>query len=218
MDEPTASTTPTRGPQPQKRAAILRAARAVFGRDGYARAGVDAIAGEAGVSTRTLYKHFGGKQQLFAVVLEESAGEVADGFAAHVERGMREATDGEAQLVVLGRAMLQHRADHPEHFAMVRQINVEAPHFPDAVIEAWQDAGPRRVRAMLAAELERLAGEGLLVLPDRDRGVRQFVALVTADVGTRSYEGGSALSDAEATEMVEHGVRTFLYGYTPREG
>ncbi|MFD0331899.1 TetR/AcrR family transcriptional regulator [Streptacidiphilus monticola] len=59
---------------PEKRAAITRAALTVFGRDGYSRAGMDALAKEAGVSTRTVYNHFpGGKEQLFATVIHDSA-------------------------------------------------------------------------------------------------------------------------------------------------
>ena len=67
-------------PASVKRGAIERAARAVFGRLGYARASIDQIAAEAGVSTRTLYNHFGDKLGLFSQVLVDGAAEVADTF------------------------------------------------------------------------------------------------------------------------------------------
>ncbi|WP_320669827.1 TetR/AcrR family transcriptional regulator [Patulibacter defluvii] len=217
MASPSSTSSPRRGPQPQKREAIARAARRVFGRDGYARAGIDAIAAEAAVSTRTIYKHFGGKQALFAAVLEESAGEVAEGFDAFVADGLREAGDDvERTLTVLGRAMVRQRTAFPEHFAMIRQINAEAPHFPPAVIEAWQQAGPLRVQRRITVELERLAAAGRLRLDDPERATRHLVALVTADLGVRSYAGGPPL-DARATEaMVVSGVRAFLDGYRSR--
>ena len=76
------------GPRPHrsvKREAIERAARAVFGRLGYARAPIDQIAAEAGVSTRTLYNHFGDKLGLFSHVLVHGAAEVADAFEQRLE-------------------------------------------------------------------------------------------------------------------------------------
>lgn len=45
--------------------AILKAADKLFSRDGFAATGVAALADEAGVTKRTLYKHFGSKDGLF---------------------------------------------------------------------------------------------------------------------------------------------------------
>jgi AcrR family transcriptional regulator len=49
-----------------KRNAILKAADTLFSRQGYGLTGVDALALEAGVTKRTLYKQFGSKEALFA--------------------------------------------------------------------------------------------------------------------------------------------------------
>ena len=49
---------------------ILKAADRLFARDGYAATGVAALANEAGVTKRTLYKHFGSKDGLFLAWLE----------------------------------------------------------------------------------------------------------------------------------------------------
>lgn len=56
----------------------MAGALTVFARDGYMRASVDAIAAEAGVSTRTIYNHFQDKAQLFQTVIQESATRVAE--------------------------------------------------------------------------------------------------------------------------------------------
>jgi AcrR family transcriptional regulator len=207
------SAPPRRGLQPAKREAIVRAARVVFGRDGYARAGIDAIAADAGVSTRTIYKHFAGKEQLFASVLEESATEVADAFEQTVATRLRAVgDDAEAALNVLGHAMLAQRTEHAAHFAMTRQINAEAPYFPDAVIDAWQEAGPRRVQRRIEAELRWLADVGRLRVADPERATRHLIALVSADQSTRPYVGSPPTGE-ELTAMVAHGVRAFLHGY-----
>lgn len=55
----------------ERRRRILEAARACFGRSGYAGATVEAIAAEAGVSNGLLYQFFRNKDHLLEVVLEE---------------------------------------------------------------------------------------------------------------------------------------------------
>ena len=49
---------------------IIDAAYELFYKDGFARAGVDAIAERAGVTKRTLYQHFDSKDALVAAVLD----------------------------------------------------------------------------------------------------------------------------------------------------
>ena len=56
----------------RKRDEIQRAALALFSRDGYERTSVDAIAAEAGVSKRTVYNHFGDKENLFLAVVQRT--------------------------------------------------------------------------------------------------------------------------------------------------
>ncbi|GAA3390268.1 TetR/AcrR family transcriptional regulator [Cryptosporangium minutisporangium] len=213
MSSPT--TAPLGRLQPQKRAAIVRGARLVFGRDGYARASVDAIATEACVSTRTLYKHFRGKEQLFASVLEASATEVADAFVEQVAAvpfaGSADAVP--AELTGIAHALVRHTVDHPEHFAMVRQIVTESTHFPAPVLAAWQEAGPLRVEAAVAGRLQRLADQGLLAAPSIRRAVLHFVALATAEANPRGLRPAGHLSADETEIAVAAAVEAFLNGY-----
>ncbi|MEB0140029.1 MULTISPECIES: TetR/AcrR family transcriptional regulator [unclassified Undibacterium] len=53
----------------RKRAAILQAAIAEFRRNGFAATSMDQIAATAGVSKRTVYNHFPGKEDLFEAIL-----------------------------------------------------------------------------------------------------------------------------------------------------
>ncbi|WP_229680365.1 TetR/AcrR family transcriptional regulator [Saccharopolyspora thermophila] len=71
--------------RPDKRAAIERAARKAFGRDGYTRTSVDAIATEAQVSKRAIYNHFTDKEQLFLAVALDGAAEVTEATARLME-------------------------------------------------------------------------------------------------------------------------------------
>ena len=202
------------GARADKGRAITAAARAVFGRDGYARTSIDAIAAEAGVSTRTIYNHFEGKQQLFSAVLLASATRVAEGFIADVERRLTAANPGgdrRGDLLALGRSLAALRGDFPEHFGMVRQIEAEAPHFPPETIAAWQQAGPLRVLREIARRLEQLADGGLLRVGDPSVAAVHFAALVTADLTT--YYGAPAPDDLGGVDAVAAGVEAFLHGY-----
>lgn len=56
------------------REAILRAARARFGEEGYDRATVRAIAADAGVDPSMVMRYFGSKRELFALAVEFDLG------------------------------------------------------------------------------------------------------------------------------------------------
>src|SRR6266571_9257508 len=65
----------------RKHDAIAAAALVLFARDGYERTSVDAIAAEAGVSKRTVYSHYGDKENLFLLVLRETHDTMRDRVA-----------------------------------------------------------------------------------------------------------------------------------------
>ena len=206
------SSTPA-GPRPEKRAAILDAARRTFGRLGYARTSIDAIAAAADVSTRTIYKHFTNKEQLFATVLESSAAEVADAFVARARAGVAQASTPEECVLALGRAIASQHLAHPEHFAMVRQISHERDHFPEGVLTAWREAGPDRVEHELRAQLRALREQGAIAFEDERRAATHLIALALAELNQRRLDGPARLAAAEADASVVAGVRVFLRGY-----
>jgi AcrR family transcriptional regulator len=196
-------------PRPAKRRAIIDAARAVFGRLGYVRAGTDAIAAEANVSTRTLYNHFPTKLDLFTTVLVEGGTTIADAFA---ERMAALPPDRDAESTVLGiaRALAAHRLDFPQHFATARHAEVESEHLPTDTIDAWQAAGPEQVRAAVAARLAQLGARGLLDIADPAQAADQLILLVAGAVALQHHPG------TDIKGIVATGVHTFLYGHLPR--
>jgi AcrR family transcriptional regulator len=198
-----------RGGLPDKRRAVLAGGLTVFARDGYTRASMDGIAAEARVSTRTIYNHFQDKAALFEAVIQDSAARVAEAQTALIDRYLRKVTDLEADLIEFGRAWLAPMPDFAEHSALVRQVNVEAGHIPQPAIEAWQEAGPRRVIRELADRLARLADEGLLHIDDPNRAAHHFAVLIS--VPNPSFPG--RLREDDTAEMVASGVHAFLNGY-----
>jgi len=206
------TTSPSRaGGRPDKRSDVTRAARAVFGRLGYAQASMDVIAAEAAVSTRTIYQHFKTKDELFATVLEDSAREVADHFAATVDRTMSGA-DLREDLIALGAAFVAQTTDQPEHFAMVRQIRADALQLPSEVIDRWHLAGPLRVQTEVADRLRALADLGQLRLDSSELAALHFIALVTAPTTIRPY-AAAAPEPRETVAAVTASVTAFLTGY-----
>lgn len=206
-----AASTRPRGGLADKRRAILTGALAVFARDGYTRASIDAISAEAGVSTRTIYNHFQDKAQLFETVIQESTTQVAEAQITIIDRYLRKVTDLEDDLIEFGLALATPMTDYAEHFALVRQIDADAGHIPQDVLDAWQEAGPRRVLRELARCMRRLAEQGLLRIDDPDRAAVHFMLLVQGAIPF--HHGISATREAEITEIVTAGVRAFLHGY-----
>ncbi|MEI8406933.1 MULTISPECIES: TetR/AcrR family transcriptional regulator [unclassified Kribbella] len=197
-------------PRPGKRQEVLAGALTVFARDGYARASIDVIAAEAGVSTRTLYNHFGDKAGLFRAVIQESATKVAAAQLAIIEAHLTEITDLEADLVAFGIAWRTPMPDYAEHSALVRQVNAEAGHIPQDAIDAWQEVGPIAVRRALADRLAAFAADGLLRIDDPMRAALHFSLLISG--ANPSYRGGSMTPD-EITDAITTGVHAFLHGY-----
>ncbi|WP_327067744.1 TetR/AcrR family transcriptional regulator [Kitasatospora sp. NBC_01250] len=204
----------------EKRNAIARASRAVFGREGYARASVDALAAAAGISTRTLYNHFpGGKAELFRAVVTWSSGEVRDAQLARIRALLdpgrpprRE--DLERDLVALARAFVDLMADYPDHFALVRHIHAEADHVPAELLEAWRDAGPAPVGRALAEAMAGLADAALVdVHGDPALTATHFTALVTLSIVQLSHYGVRPLPAEQAEQLITGGVAAFLRAY-----
>ncbi|KAA0023463.1 TetR/AcrR family transcriptional regulator [Antrihabitans cavernicola] len=193
-----------------KRRSMLDGGLAVFARDGYSRASIDTIAGESGVSTRTIYNHFEDKAGLFRAVILESANQAAEHQMAIIDRHLRKVVDLEADLVEFGRAWATPDPDAAVHFALVRQINADSGHLPKDAIDGWQETGPMRVRRYLADRIAELIERGLLSGDDPFRMALHLSLLVT--VRNPSFHGAEHTA-AETEAMVRAGVHAFLHGY-----
>jgi len=98
--------------QPDTRARILKAAKEIFFRDGFADTNLDEVASRAEVGKGTLYRHFESKGELYVAVL-------AVGGAAF-EDAMREAAEAGAssieRLRSIGRFYRRYWTERPEYF------------------------------------------------------------------------------------------------------
>ena len=196
---------------PDKHRAIMEAAVRVFTREGYARASVDAIAAEAGVSKRTIYNHFADKERLFLTVVRATLGSVASDFAEALDETVGDSDDLERDLVALARRWVRLFL-RPDAAALRRLVIAEGAHHPQ-IVAAWAEAGPLRANQGLAGALRRLSERGLLDVEDPARAAEQLSLLVTNPAYNRSMLGTVALSDAEVDDIVVPNVRMFLRAY-----
>jgi len=202
-------------PRPDKQRSLLDGALAVFARDGYTRASIDAIAAQAQVSTRTIYNHYDDKAALFRAVIVDSAGRTAEREIDIVQRLLGKVVDLEEDLVEFGKTWAPPNPEMAPHFALVRQIAADAGHLPAEALQAWQEAGPLRVRAEIATHLRHLADQGLLAIDDEMLAAHQLVQLTagTAQPSPVSTANQNAIDARELDRIVRSGVRVFLAGH-----
>ncbi|WP_367322385.1 TetR/AcrR family transcriptional regulator [Streptomyces sp. HUAS ZL42] len=199
----------------EERRDIVRAARAVFAREGWTHAGVADIALECGLDQATITHYFQDKERLLLTVLLEGAASVAAALTVIAENHLAEINDLEQDLVALGHAWLTPLAAFPEHFAIVRHLGAEIATWPAGVVEMWRTAGPRQATRELARRLERVADRGLLAFDDSDHAAERFIQLVAGGVVQRSFHGALPLADFETDALVTAGVADFIRLYRP---
>jgi AcrR family transcriptional regulator len=135
----------------ERRAAILESALAVFADRGYHASSIDDIAREGGVSKALIYEHFSSKQQLYAELLEQHAGELFERLAAAMDQAANTAAARLATgLDAFYRFVEEHRvawrmlfreANDPEMVAVLERIVAQVTSVVAALIA--QDPGSR---------------------------------------------------------------------------
>lgn len=193
-----------------KQRALLDGAVRLFARDGYARASIDALAAEAGVSSRTIYNHYGDKAKLFRAVILDSSDRVAERQIAVADALLGRIVDLEPDLVEFGIKWATPEPGFAPHFRLVRHIEADLDNIDPETVEAWQQRGPLRVRRALAAHLGRLTEAGFLSIEDSSMAAVHLVHLTASSVA--AVPGG----DREA--IVRAGIKVFLSAYGGRHG
>ncbi|WP_231618526.1 TetR/AcrR family transcriptional regulator [Nonomuraea sp. SBT364] len=194
-----------------KRQAILDAAFAVFARAGYAQAGVDVIAAEAGVAKATVYSHFGDKETLLREAVAASADQaLADNLTA-VDRLTDRGHDLRATLEGVGLRLLQCYCDD-RSWALRRLLSAELNQFPD-LLDIIHTRAADRIAEALADRLARLTVAGRLRTPDPLLAAEQFFALLTGPMDRRARLGTRHVPIAELRDLSRAAVHTFLRAF-----
>ena len=187
----------------RRREHILDAAIQVFMEEGYAGASIDRIVQLAGGSKATLYRHFNGKAELFAAIMETLVAQMI----APIERpAVGGGTGLAATLSSFARTYLDVLLE-PHSLALYRMIMAEAARFPD-LGQGFFQRGPGRVAAQLADYL-RQAGRDSASVPV-ELQAREFLSLARADLHLRALLGVGIADAATRAAVVARAVEVFL--------
>lgn len=205
---------PPAGPRAEaKRQAIVKAARALFLREGF-DASVDAIAAEAGVSKVTVYNHFGSKEALFVGVVKDSLDAPLDDTLAAAIEGLGDSDDLREAMVAAARAWVAEVRANPDVLALRNVVARELHRFPE-LAAAWHRRGTEHHHPAMARALRHLADERRLEIGDLDVAILQLYSLlVYPHLVFSAY--GAEVDDDLTDRLITGGVDMFLRHYGAR--
>jgi AcrR family transcriptional regulator len=193
----------------RKRAAIVDAARQAFLEGGYAQTSMDRIAAAAGVSIKTVYRHFENKDDLFSAVMQAACSR--EGVEGPDGEGQEQAPSPERPwfskppriaLAMAGVEYLQH-ALSKEQLALYRVVTRDAHRFPELGRRYREQAVERR-NALFARYLDRWAASERWKVSDGRSAANTFAGLLRADLFEDALHG---LHDFDESEISAHARR-----------
>jgi AcrR family transcriptional regulator len=195
----------------RKRRAILAAATTLFLDKGYDGTSVDEIAALAEVSKRTVYQHFGNKEQLFTEIILATTTQV-DEVVQLVAATLDVSVDLDKDLRDLARQFLITLMQ-PELLQLRRLVISDAHRFP-GLGRTWYEQGFERVLATLATSFQRLADQGRLHFDDALLAANHFVGmLLWIPVNRAMFTGKHTMKKSELRRYADAAAVTFLAAY-----
>lgn len=196
----------------RKRNSILASARALFAREGFAYAGMEQVARDAGVSTATLYAHFPGKADLFTVVVKDALAEIAN----HVRRSAKAEGDARTRLAAFSRAYADFYCTAPAR-ATFRMVVSERRRFPHLADEVRAHARTQ-LAGTLVDILQSLEADGAIRVESPAWAAGQLQGMIEHPTLLLGLLGGDDAMPARPLDsIVDEAVETFLARYGVRE-
>jgi AcrR family transcriptional regulator len=129
----------------ERRSQLISVGRGVFAERGFDGASVEEIAERAGVSKPIVYEHFGGKEGLYAVVVDRELEQVTSSVSEAIAHGSARDRLGAATL-----AFLKYVKEHPDGFAVLSRDTPANIGMASLLAEVGE-----RVGKIFAAEFKR---------------------------------------------------------------
>ena len=171
-----AETDPKAEVMARSRARLVKAAREAFLSSGYGESSVNRIAREAGVSIKTLYRHFGSKDELFGAVVAGLCVYPAD---PSIDMPWSEQPP-EVAFVTMGLEYLD-LVLAPDELALYRVIIRDNARFPQ-LSERYRTEVLRPREKVLVAYLHRWAPRRDWSIREPNRAASTFFALLQRDL------------------------------------
>ncbi len=194
----------------RKRVAIVDAALEAFLASGYAEASVNHIAAAAGVSIKTLYRHFESKDDLFSAVMQAACAETAssqDASEGESRPAWYSAPPAEA-FPQAGEEYLRHVLS-ADQLALYRLVARDAHRFPEVGRRYLQETAGGR-DATFAGYLDLWADSQGWVVRDKRTAAQVFAGLLKASLFDQALMGLHEPSDAEIVSQAHDASRYML--------
>lgn len=189
--------------------AILGAAERLFLSRGYTTTTVEQLAAEADVAVGSVYGHFGGKEGVYAALIERAL----ELDRRYSDEGWETGTTPVERLEGIGDGYLRFAREHPGHYRLFRFPP------PDRPSGGPVDAAAARVTEHVRAEVERIAGalaEAVAAGDVRPVDPRQAAVFLWSAwdgvIAAHLLPGNMGLSDDEFDAVLRVGREVLLRG------
>ena len=165
---------------PSKKAALLQAAKELFGEDGDAETTFKKISDRAGVALVLLTHHYGNKEKLFLA----SGLDVLEQFLAHLKKAVAGAPTGYDAVMRFCRAYLDFSIDPNSNWLVL----VRCSPYSDMKTKTdrdLMDSRFARIHELLAGLIVRGVADGSLVTLDADGTAQVVISLLVGANRTR---------------------------------
>ena len=185
---------------------ILDVATALFLGDGFGTTSIEAVARRAGISKRTFYHRFRGKEVLFEAVVRR----LIERWTPPLDATLFEGSSLAETLRRAGEYMLGV-ALTPEALALHRVVIAEATRFP-GLARILHELGAATGIERIARVLEPRIASGELRAMDPQFAAEQFILMVVSGPRRRALGLGALLSPSELRDWLDQCVALFLEG------
>jgi AcrR family transcriptional regulator len=196
---------PKAGLMLRKRMAIVEAARHSFLEGGYAQTSMDRIAEVAGVSVKTVYRHFQNKDDLFSAVMQAACSDAPEAFAVPSSEQPADVhpwfnQPPKTALPIAGAGYLKHILSK-EQLALYRVVTRDAHNFPELARRYHEETVEKR-NQVFAQYLIRWRRSENWKLKDPEGASNIFAALLCAGLFEASLHGIHVPTGKELTARV----------------
>lgn len=190
-------------------AAILDAAERLFLTRGFEATTIEQLAEQADVAVGSIYGHFGGKEGVYAALIDRAL--ALD--ARYCDEGWARGTDPVGRLVGIGEGYLRFAREHPGHFRLFRFPPAGGPTSGPAATAA------SRVAERVRSEVARMAGamreaitQGTVRGVDPERAAVFLWAAWDGVIAAHVPPGNMGLNEREFEEVLALGREVLALG------
>ena len=189
---------------------ILDVATVLFLGAGFGATSIEAVAKRAGISKRTFYHRFSGKEMLFEAVVRR----MIERWTPPFDAGLLQTPSLETALRRSAEHMLKV-ALTPEALALHRMVIAEARRFPE-LARILHELGAAAGVERLSREFERRIATGEMRPMDSQFAAEEFILMVVIGPQRRALGLGPPLRAPELGRWIADSVDLFLDGCRPR--